>query len=284
MSIASGPNDSEMKAVAPRARLSGVPMFAASLAARSASNLRSTMTILQKRRKNRLPVYPALGWKIPFFLVLAALVSALAIDIPLAQLRQQWPSGLGQAAQFTTAIGLSGWYLFPAVFVLLAVNLTDWHGRSRRQLLILYNWTSLATFVLISVGIPGVTVNIIKRLIGRARPEFFNEHGAFGFDPFTLGPHFASFPSGHATTVGSVAGILLLLFPAARYASVPVAIWLATTRVIVGAHHPSDIVAGLALGFFMAIGAGVFMARMGYIFRQNISGLPRMKKTARILW
>ena len=282
MNTASGPNDSEMKVVAPRDRLRGIPLLAAALAARSASNLRSTMTILQNRRKNRPPLYPALGWKIPFLLVLAAL--AISPDTPLAQLRQQWPSDLDQAAHLTTVIGLSGWYLFPAVFVLLIVNLADWHGRSHRQLLVLYNWTSLAMFVLISVGIPGVTVNIIKRLIGRARPDFFNEYGAFGFHPFTLGSHFASFPSGHATTIGSVAAVLLLLFPAARYVIVPVAIWLATTRVIVGAHYLSDIIAGLALGFSMAIGAGVFMARMGYIFRQNISGLPRMKKTARILW
>ena len=117
-----------------------------------------------------------------------------------------------------------------------------------------------------------------------AWPDFFNEYGAFGFEPFTLGPHFASFPSGHATTIGSVAGILILLFPAARYAIIPVALWLAATRAFVGAHHASDILAGLALGFFMTIGAAVFMARMGYVFRQNISGLPRIKKTARILW
>lgn len=57
-----------------------------------------------------------------------------------------------------------------------------------------------------------------------------------------------SFPSDHATMAGAVAVGLLL---ANRRWGIPAAVaaaLMAFTRVYVGAHYPSDVLAGLALG------------------------------------
>lgn len=61
-----------------------------------------------------------------------------------------------------------------------------------------------------------------------------------------------SFPSDHATTAGAVA--VGLLFANRRWGIVAsaLAVLTAFTRVYVGAHYPSDVVAGLALGGIVA--------------------------------
>ncbi len=118
-------------------------------------------------------------------------------------------------------------------------------------------------FVFTSVAISGITVNLAKRLIGRARPELFNSEGLFGLSPFS-GALFESFPSGHATTDGALVAALAILFPKARIPLLVGGAFLAITRVIVSKHYPSDIVAG----FFYGIWCSLMMAR---VFRARFS-------------
>jgi membrane-associated phospholipid phosphatase len=102
----------------------------------------------------------------------------------------------------------------------------------------------LATVVLGEV----VLVNAIKVLLDRARPTF---------DPIaeTLGP---SFPSGHSATAGAFyAGVALVLArrraPRTRAllagGAVAVAVAVAASRVLLGVHWLSDVLAGLAFGW-----------------------------------
>ena len=77
---------------------------------------------------------------------------------------------------------------------------------------------------------------------------------------------------------------LILFFPRSRYAVIPVAIWLAATRTVSGAHYPSDVMAGLALGFGAAVLTAIVFARLGYVFRQKPAGLPEPKRTFFFLW
>ena len=53
------------------------------------------------------------------------------------------------------------------------------------------------------------------------------------------------------------------------------AIWIAATRAIVGAHYPSDIVAGLAFGFAATVLTAIVFARLGYIFQAEADGPAR---------
>ena len=111
-----------------------------------------------------------------------------------------------------------------------------------------YNWTCLAFLVLSAVGLSGLTVNVLKYAIGRARPLYFHDFGVLSLHPFAFDARFAGFPSGHATTMGAVFGVALLLFPRRWYIALAITACIASTRVFVGAHYPSDTVAGFGLG------------------------------------
>jgi len=255
------------------------------LASRSLSNLRSMPAIVLHRKRHRPPRYPRLDWKLPLCFCLSTIViSVLVLDAPLASFRGLWSAGIVAAAERTEGLGWAWWYIVPALLVALVVNLSDWHGRTRRQLLVLYNWTCLSVFMLLSVGLFGLAVTLARRFIGRARPHFFADSGVLSFSPFAMDPYYASFPSGHAATIGALAGALVLFFPRSRYVVIPLAIWLAATRAVAGAHYPSDVVAGLALGFGAAVLTAIVFARLGYAFRQKSAGLPEPKRSFRVLW
>lgn len=255
------------------------------MARRSRDNARSTVAIVRQRWNRRPPSYPRLDW-LPALWGVAMLVigAAILLDPPIANFNGRWPDWLSALGSKLTDFGQSGWFLIPAGFVLIAANLTDWTGRTRRRLLSLYNWTCLALYTLVAVGLSGIAVNVLKYGIGRARPREFGEVGAYYVDFLGTNANYASFPSGHATTVGAVAGMLMLIFPRARLVILPLAGWLAATRIVVGAHYPSDVIAGLAFGYMFAALAAVLFARLGYIFVQRPRGLPKVRKSFRVFW
>jgi membrane-associated phospholipid phosphatase len=252
---------------------------------RSKHNFSRLVQIVRKRRINRAPIYPVLDWKMPLCTCLTLVVlCALILDAPVGNFHEKWPAALIDVAEATTRIGLGIWYIVPSIIVLVVANLTDWSRLDRRQLLRAYNWTAFGYFVLIATGLGGLISAIVKNLIGRARPSRFEEFGVFSFHPASFEASFASLPSGHATTMGAVAAIVLLLFPWVRYIAIPATIWVASTRIIVGAHYPSDVAVGFGFGFTFTVLTAIFFARLGYIFQLNATGLPRRKKTFRLLF
>ena len=252
---------------------------------RSLGNFRDTMQIAKRRFAVRPARYPDILWSawllVWIFLTAAAFVR---LDTPAGMLRDQWSPGVAQLADFFTQFGLGGWYLIPAAFLLVAANLTDWRSLSRRSLMLAYNWTCLALLVLSAVGLSGLTVNLLKYAIGRARPMYFNDFGVLSLHPFAFDARFAGFPSGHATTMGAVFGVALLLFPKRWYIALAITACIASTRVFVGAHYPSDTVAGFGLGCAFAIASALIFARLGFVFRAMPSGLPVRKQTFRLTW
>src|SRR5690606_485612 len=234
-----------------------------------------TWRLIRARNRRTSPRGGYFGPRSFLLMLLVALMAIAALiwlDGWAAELRGNWPGWLQVPAQWMTDIGLSGWYLIPAALVLLAMNLIDWQGAAPRRLLRLYNWTGLAFFILLSVGLSGLIVTFLKRLIGRARPRV--GEGAFSFEPFAVDSSYASFPSGHSTTVGAMTAILFLFLPRARPAILLLGTWLALTRVIVGAHFPSDVIAGFSLGFGFAVLMASIFARLGYVFRHDGPRLP----------
>lgn len=96
-----------------------------------------------------------------------------------------------------------------------------------------------------------VVVQILKRLIARARPCDANGNLLALVelpDPF-------SFPSGHAAAATAVAATVTLAEPRAGVILLPVAVAVAVSRVTLRVHHLSDVVAGAGLGLTGAIWA-----------------------------
>ena len=98
--------------------------------------------------------------------------------------------------------------------------------------------------VLIFMFIAGV----LKIALGRARPEFFIKTGFYGFS-FLEGRHsyFRSFPSSHAATAFAL--IYLLRGKWYWYLST---ILCVSSRLLLGEHYLSDVIAGGMLGIFAA--------------------------------
>ncbi|TPJ42629.1 phosphatase PAP2 family protein [Mesorhizobium sp. B2-5-13] len=251
---------------------------------RSLGNFRDTLQIARRRLAVRPARYPNISWwawgLVWVFLTAAAFVR---LDTPAGVAYGQWSAGAARLAEFFTQFGLGGWYLIPSALLLVAANLTDWRSLSRRALMLVYSWTCLAFLVLSAVGLSGLTVNVLKYAIGRARPLYFQDFGVLALHPFAFDARFAGFPSGHATTMGAVFGILLLLFPRRWYIALVVTGCIASTRIFVGAHYPSDTVAGFGLGCAFALVCGLVFARLGFIFRPAPSGLPVRKPSFRLI-
>lgn len=93
-----------------------------------------------------------------------------------------------------------------------------------------------------------------KDLVGRIRPDYPGAVGEAGG---------LSFPSGHSSGVATLVGVLLVAFwpylagPARRralaLAAGALAVVVAWTRLALGVHYLSDVVAGLALGGLVVV-------------------------------
>jgi membrane-associated phospholipid phosphatase len=87
----------------------------------------------------------------------------------------------------------------------------------------------------------------IKRLVRRPRPQPTEPRPHHLRKPLT-----SSFPSGHASSAFTAAGVLSAHDPTLRPLYYAVAAVVATSRVHVQIHHASDVIAGAALGAVFA--------------------------------
>jgi len=104
----------------------------------------------------------------------------------------------------------------------------------------------------------GLASQFVKHLVGRGRPRLIDLYGPYHFDLFSLKAVLASFPSGHTTTVFAALGAFVLLAPRVGPWFLLVAVPVAASRMIVGAHYPSDVCGGLLLG----LGSALLVARV----------------------
>ena len=104
-------------------------------------------------------------------------------------------------------------------------------------------------------AIAGLIIQIIKILLGRPRPQFMHQ------DHWQMGPTLQggmnTFPSGHSTASFAVAAVLARHFPKGAWVWYGMAAFVAMSRIMKGAHFPSDALAGSLIGFLV----GYIMAR-----------------------
>lgn len=133
---------------------------------------------------------------------------------------------------FCTVLGPTAFRLLALVVIVVALM--------RRNL-------RVALFLVISVELSGLVIEIAKQAADRLRPST-----ALVSVPST------AFPSGHA--VGVIIGVLAMLTVALPAVRRPLGVWLIALaavvvmaigigRVVLNVHHPSDVLAGWSLGY-----------------------------------
>ena len=112
--------------------------------------------------------------------------------------------------------------------------------------------TNYAFLIFSSVLSAGVVAEILKFLIGRFRPIFFEALGITGFRPFSFEWAFNSMPSGHAAA--TFAGLVMvgMLAPKWKPLTWTLAIIVGVSRVAYGAHWPTDVIFGAFIGMVAA--------------------------------
>ncbi|MBI4272322.1 phosphatase PAP2 family protein [Candidatus Uhrbacteria bacterium] len=83
----------------------------------------------------------------------------------------------------------------------------------------------------------------------RERP-FRDLDAHVGVDTSTL---FDSFPSDHAALAASAAVIILFASRRRGIAAAALAVCIAVSRIVVGVHYPSDVMAGIGIGILSAV-------------------------------
>jgi undecaprenyl-diphosphatase len=124
-------------------------------------------------------------------------------------------------------------------------------------------WTRVGATILVAESVSAA----LKEWSRRDRPPLSNP------DPVPLVdlPATYSFPSGHATVSFACATVLALAVPRLSVPLYTLATLIAFSRIYVGVHYPSDVLAGAVLGIAIAIALRMLAAAL----RRSAPGMRR---------
>jgi undecaprenyl-diphosphatase len=123
----------------------------------------------------------------------------------------------------------------------LLIGLAIWIAAPARRMAV---WR-----LLLSIGLAALIADaVIKPLFGRNRP--YVDHPEYR--QLLAPPSSSSFPSSHASTAAAGALSLARLYPATAVPATALALLIGTSRVALGVHFPSDVLAGFAIGYLCA--------------------------------
>lgn len=164
-------------------------------------------------------------------------------------------------------------------------------GDLKRELLFIQQWGDLVCILLVlaavwlldkarrprlwdaaaAIATTAVLIKVLKILIGRPRPVFHDPSffcGPFRQYPLTregvtdlyypwqvwrpIWSDLWSMPSSHTAAAVCLSVILVRLYPRLAVLAVPLVLVVGACRMLFSAHYPTDVVAGLGLGFVAA--------------------------------
>ncbi len=204
-------------------------------------------------------------------------VALLPFDPAISQRAQGLPGAVVTFNQRITDFGTFSWMIYGSGLLVILAYVA--HRISRNDTMAGRTRTAwrLPLYFFVTTGATTTLVHLAKLLVGRARPELFADHGAYSLTPFAYDDLFSSFPSGHSAAVGAFFGAFSMLVPRLRPLFLLGALVIGLSRIIVGAHYPSDVAAGLLLGLWTAIATAFVFARRDWLFRFDARGWPLPK-------
>ena len=163
----------------------------------------------------------------------------------------EWVNGVLLKKFFSeiTKLGSSSWF-----FSITIIGFVVFYINNKLQIIKTKSAKNISNFFIYSfvyILTVGIITQIIKHVVGRPRPNHTDFEDVFSFKYFTMESNFHSFPSGHSSTIFIVCFILVSVAPKLRYFFYFLASVVAFSRVIVGAHFFTDIVAGAILALIL---------------------------------
>ena len=206
--------------------------------------------------------------------IAAILVVALMIWFDAQEIALMPPRGTASLWPFRilTDFGKDNYVVALLAVLLLVVVLAApaLHGPARRRLLAI---GLRLQFVLLAVSVPLVAGELVKWTAGRGRPFVGGQANPFNFAPFAGTEAHASFPSAHSITAFALAFAIAAVWPRMRGLMIAYALLITFTRLLLLAHHPSDVVAGATIGIIGVMGVRYWFAVRGLGFAIDDGGL-----------
>ena len=218
----------------------------------------------------------------------AIIVLMLVFDVPEIKLMPARGTPSLWWVRILTDFGKDTYVLcvLAGLLILVAIIAPALHGIRRSLLLGL---GTRLQFLFFAVLFPVLVGDLLKWVVGRGRPFVGGQPNAFNFSPFSGSEAYASLPSGHAITAFALAFAVSVLWPRARFVMLIYALVICATRLVLLAHHPSDVVGGALVGVIGAMAVrywfgvrrlGFAIQRDGIIYPLSGPSLDRLKRVA----
>jgi membrane-associated phospholipid phosphatase len=221
--------------------------------------------------------------------IVGALVIALMVGLDAQEIALMPPRGSAGLwiVRILTDFGKETYVLCLLAGMLLVVAVMAPGLRRTSQSRLLSFGTRLQ-FLFFAVLVPVLAGEVIKWIAGRGRPFVGGKDDPFNFVPFNGTEAYASFPSAHAITSVALAFAISAVWPRAGPLMIVYALLIVTSRLVLLAHHPSDVVAGGLIGVIGAMAVRYWFAarRLGFAIHRDGEIVPipgvrrRLKRVA----
>ncbi|MGE3920299.1 MAG: phosphatase PAP2 family protein [Gammaproteobacteria bacterium] len=177
-----------------------------------------------------------------FWLLLVG-VSYFYFDKPIAlYMAHLQNTGMTNFFEAVTFFGIS----WPYLFVIAALLVVSFIFKKKQ----LFN---RFIFIFTAIISAGIICDILKIILGRARPDELFQHNMYGFYFLKFNHPMLSFPSGHTMTATAVAIALSYCLPRYFVLWFSMVLLVGLSRIVLTAHYLSDVLMGLYLSTIIVV-------------------------------